>query len=164
MPATLDLEVLLDYVEEETANWERLFRQNPEALEVKMDVAQVTNARGLLHHIFAVEFRYAERLNEQPNTPFEAIPQEPTEALFQVGRDARTRFHAFIAAADENKLAQKVTFKTVSYGERTVTFRKCLAHAVLHSIRHWAQMATTLRQAGYKQDWQHDFLFTSVME
>jgi hypothetical protein len=38
------------------------------------------------------------------------------------------------------------------------------AHALFHSMRHWAQLATTLRQNGLKQDWQHDFIFTKVME
>lgn len=164
MPASLDLDILLAYLDEETANYERLFQQHPEALNVATDVAHVKNAKGLLHHIFAVELRYSERLREQPNTPFEQIPQDSAEQLFQLGREARRRLRQFIAEADDRKLAQSVTFKTVSYGERTVTFRKCLVHALIHSIRHWAQMATALRQAGYPQDWQHDFLFTGAIK
>jgi uncharacterized damage-inducible protein DinB len=38
-----------------------------------------------------------------------------------------------------------------------------LFHALLHGVRHWAQLSTYLRQKGYKQDWQHDFIFSGVM-
>jgi hypothetical protein len=48
--------------------------------------------------------------------------------------------------------------------EITTTFRKCLTHAIIHSVRHWARLATELRKCGYGQDWQHDFLFTKAME
>jgi uncharacterized damage-inducible protein DinB len=164
MAASLDLAVLLDYVEEETRKWTRLFQQHPAALDVKLDIAHVENVRGLLHHIFAVEHRYAQRLYEEPNTAFDQIPSEPNETLFGIGDQARIRIRKFIAEADEKKLAQNVTFQTVSYGVLTVTFRKCLTHALIHSVRHWAQLATELRRAGYKQDWQHDFLFTKAME
>ena len=34
---------------------------------------------------------------------------------------------------------------------------------MLHGIRHWAQIATALRKAGYKQDWPHDFIFTEAV-
>jgi hypothetical protein len=30
-------------------------------------------------------------------------------------------------------------------------------------VRHWAQLSTYLRQKGYKQDWQHDFIFSAVI-
>ncbi|HYH01049.1 MAG TPA: DinB family protein [Terriglobales bacterium] len=164
MPASFDLAVLLDYVEEETKNWVRFFVQHPAALDVKLDIAHVENTRGLLHHIFAVEHRYAQRLFEEPNTPFEDIPSAPNETLFRIGEQARIRLRQFIESADDSKLARNVTFKTVSFGELTVTFRKCLTHALIHSIRHWAQLATELRRAGYKQHWQHDFVFTKAME
>jgi uncharacterized damage-inducible protein DinB len=42
--------------------------------------------------------------------------------------------------------------------------RKCFTHAFLHGTRHWAQLATALRLAGYKQDWQHDFIFSPAMQ
>jgi uncharacterized damage-inducible protein DinB len=37
------------------------------------------------------------------------------------------------------------------------------AHAMLHGVRHWAQLATALREAGHGTDWGHDFLFSDVM-
>jgi uncharacterized damage-inducible protein DinB len=37
------------------------------------------------------------------------------------------------------------------------------AHAMLHGVRHWAQLATALREKGHGTDWGHDFLFSDVM-
>jgi uncharacterized damage-inducible protein DinB len=34
----------------------------------------------------------------------------------------------------------------------------------MHGIRHWAQLATLLRQAGYKTDWSHDLLMSDALE
>jgi hypothetical protein len=42
--------------------------------------------------------------------------------------------------------------------------RKMIVQALTHSIRHWAQLATSLRQQGMKQDWIHDFLMSKAME
>jgi uncharacterized damage-inducible protein DinB len=42
--------------------------------------------------------------------------------------------------------------------------RKLLAQALTHSMRHWAQIATFLRQQGLKQEWNHDFLLSNAME
>jgi hypothetical protein len=39
-----------------------------------------------------------------------------------------------------------------------------VAQALTHSMRHWAQIATFLRQQEFKQDWNHDFLLTRAME
>ena len=36
-------------------------------------------------------------------------------------------------------------------------------HALLHSMRHWAQLATALREAGYATDCGKDFLYSEVM-
>jgi uncharacterized damage-inducible protein DinB len=71
---------------------------------------------------------------------------------------------AFLAGATEKDLNDTLTFETKSAGTRTASRRKIVAHALLHSIRHWAQIATALRQHGFPQDWGHDFLFSEAMK
>jgi len=39
-----------------------------------------------------------------------------------------------------------------------------VAQALTHSIRHWAQISTYLRQQGLKQEWSHDLLMSEAME
>jgi len=43
------------------------------------------------------------------------------------------------------------------------TRRKILAHALLHSIRHWAQLATLVRAAGYQPGIAGDLLASSAL-
>jgi len=35
---------------------------------------------------------------------------------------------------------------------------------VTHSLRHWAQISTYLRQQELKQQWNHDMLMSKAME
>jgi uncharacterized damage-inducible protein DinB len=44
----------------------------------------------------------------------------------------------------------------------SATPRKIVSHALLHEVRHWAQVATLLRLNGMTDDF-HDFLFSPVM-
>jgi hypothetical protein len=42
--------------------------------------------------------------------------------------------------------------------------RKLIAQAFTHSLRHWAQISTYLRQQELKQQWNHDLLMSKAME
>ena len=42
--------------------------------------------------------------------------------------------------------------------------RKIVVHLLLHGVRHWAQLATTLRQQGHATDWPHDILMSDALE
>jgi uncharacterized damage-inducible protein DinB len=42
--------------------------------------------------------------------------------------------------------------------------RKLIAQAFTHSLRHWAQIFTYLRQQGLKQEWNHDLLMNKAMQ
>jgi len=39
-----------------------------------------------------------------------------------------------------------------------------MMQAIWHSVNHRGQLATFLRQQGFKQDWIHDFLLSNAME
>ncbi len=157
------LAALLAYSEEEANRWHEFFREHPDALDIPIDVAKKTNARGLVNHIFAVEYRYSQRLVGEPDRPFEDFPEGPLEELCEVGAEARRRLRECLERGSA-ELDRKITFKTFSYGMLTATARKMIVHAVIHGVRHWAQLATALRQEGYEQPWQHDFIFTQAME
>jgi len=164
MDAGLDFAELLAYTHEENQHWKRWLKQHPEALAANAGIAGEDDVAGLLVHIFAVELRYAERLLEQPATPYEKLRSADLDQIFAIADDARSRFQQFLAQTDHADLSKIVTFETRSAGTLSASKRKILAHALLHGVRHWAQIATALRKAGYKQDWQHDFLFTKAVE
>jgi uncharacterized damage-inducible protein DinB len=46
---------------------------------------------------------------------------------------------------------------------RISTHRKILAHALFHSQRHFAQLATLVRAAGFSSGFSGDLLFSSAL-
>jgi len=46
----------------------------------------------------------------------------------------------------------------------TATKRKILFNLVPHGMRHWAQVAMLLRQAGHRDQWPHDLLASGVLK
>jgi uncharacterized damage-inducible protein DinB len=123
----------------------------------------VTDVRGLLRHIVGVEIRYAQRLCGEPVTPYEEIPDRPAELLFSLHDASMAKYRQLIADASVN-WAEKLEFTTISAGKRTASRRKILFHGLLHSIRHYAQLATLVRQHGIKPDWPMDLLLLETME
>ncbi len=174
MPATLNLESLLAYNEEETVRWKEWFLAHPEALAAKCDIARETTLGGLLHHLCWVEKLYGCRLLDQPIPPLNPPTEPKVEDLFALSESASLMFRQFIASATPEIMGARLTWQSRFSGEGEFRFTrtKVLFHALTHSMRHWAQVPPILRAAGFdtnipKEDgktWMHDFLFTSAME
>jgi len=168
MPATLDqisFTDLLDWNESEAGKWRAWFDSQPAAvLDVPVRVAQTNNVREFLLHIFAVELRYAQRLNREEISSYESLPQGNVAELFSIGDRARAGLRKYLASATDDELNTVLEFPTRSAGTLRASERKIFLHTMLHSVRHWAQLATALREAGYEAKWPKDFLFSEVME
>jgi uncharacterized damage-inducible protein DinB len=163
--AEIPFDTLIEYLDEESERWQQWFaQQSPTVLEVTIGVDDLATVRDLLLHISLVELRYAERLLGEPITAYERFQTASVDALFEVGKDARMKLTAFLAGATEKDLNDTLTFETKRAGTQSASKRKLVAHALLHSIRHWAQISTALRQHGFPQNWGHDFLFTQAMK
>ncbi len=156
---------LLDYSAEESNHWRDFFKQHPDALDLPCDIAGTKTVREVVFHIVAVQMRYAERLLNMPVTEFETLAAKiaqgkPGEELFALSRKSFEDLRSFAIAANWDGT---LTFPTRSAGALTASRRKIFIHALLHGVRHWAQLSTHLRQKGYKQDWQHDFIASGVI-
>ncbi len=162
MLSALNFSELLQYTESEYRHWRDFFRKNPAALEVNTDIAETANVRQLLLHIVAVDLRYAQRLLGEEVTSYEKI-QTSTDGLFEAAELALQKMRNFLDTAKDEDWKQVITFPTMTAGTLSASKRKCLVHTLFHGARHWAQLSTLLRGAGYKQDWRHDFLFTDAM-
>lgn len=162
--SVLTLQELLDYTQAETDKWEAWFHRNPAALNCKVDIAEAPDARTLVLHIVGVELIFAGLLHRREPTDFEQLPAATADDLFAISRRARAEYRAFLQTASDDVWHTPIAFKTRRFGTLPGTARKMFIHAMLHGVRHWAQLATALRAAGYKQDWNHDFLFTKAME
>lgn len=154
---------LLDYESEETNHWRDWFRKNPAALELPCDIAGGKTVRDLVLHVVVVQMRYAERLLNQPVTEYSDLESKTAEELFSLANKSAEDLRSFAVAANDADWDGTLTFPTRSAGTLTASRRKIFVHALIHGVRHWAQLAAYLRQQGHKQEWQHDFLFTSVV-
>lgn len=155
---------LLDYTAAETAHWHRwLAGGRTGLLDLPAGDERTATVRGLLQHIFAVERRYADRLLGEPVTPYEAIDTRDVTTLFAAGADARQRLERYLTGATAADLARRVEFETLSAGMQSASARKIVAHVLIHGIRHWAQLATILRQHGEAADWMHDLLMSDAL-
>ena len=155
---------LLDYCAEENNRWRDFFAQHPDALDLPCDIAGTKTVRELVLHIVIVQMRYAERLLKMPITEYESLAGKSGEELFRLSRKSLEDLRSFAIAANDSDWDGILTFPTRSAGELTASRRKIFIHTLLHGVRHWAQLATYLRQKGFKQDWQHDFIFSGVIK
>jgi uncharacterized damage-inducible protein DinB len=162
--AELSFAEMLEANEGETAKWQSWFERQPaELLDLPLDIALAKNVREFLLHIFAVELRYAERLTGLPITEYEALPTGSVRDLFSIGEKARGLYREFLSRTANADLATVMEFPTRTAGVLRASKRKMFAHAMLHGVRHWAQLATAIREKGHGTDWSHDFLFSEVM-
>jgi|SRR5215813_7863822 len=156
---------LLTANEEDSGKWRKWFEEQPgSVLDIPLSMALAKDVREFLLHIFAVELRYAERLANRPVTQYEDLPSGSVADLFGVGERARNLYRDYIATATDNDLGSVMEFPTRPAGIIRSSKRKMYIHAMVHSVRHWAQLATALREAGHPTKWGKDFLYSLVME
>lgn len=161
MPLTIDVNDLLRWNDVSTLRWRDLLRAHPEALALPCDIRDSGDVAHFLQHIVAVELRYAQRLNGEPESPYEAVPFGSADELFTTHDDACAKLRSLLAD-DAYDWTQEIEFQTITMGKLRAMRRDVLLHLLMHSIRHYAQLATLVRSAGVKPDWPMDFLFLNA--
>lgn len=154
-------EELLNWVEHTSESWKRLLSEHPEALGFPCDIRETTSVAELLQHIVAAELRYAERLNELPQTPYEAIPFDSVETIYATHDRAMNLLRPLLDR-DEAFWETIVDFQTRSAGTLRASRRTYLVHLLTHSIRHYAQLATLVRHQGLEHNLAADYLFMGL--
>ena len=153
----LTAEEMLAWLEKTSTNWHTLVGAHPEILNLPCDVREVSNARGLLQHIVAVELRYAERLAGLPASDYAAVACDSADAIYANHQRAAELFRKQLETdVDWN---ERLDYMTRSLGLLRSTRKAAFFHAILHSIRHYAQLATLVRQHGISPGWPMDYLF-----
>jgi len=144
------------WLEKTSTNWRALVEAHPEILAMPCDVAGVSTVAALLQHIVAVELRYAERLCGLPATDYAAIRYDSAAAIYEIHGQASSLFRDQLES--DVDWDEKIEFVTRSMGTMRASRKTILFHAMLHGIRHYAQLATLVRQHGVKPDWPMDYL------
>jgi len=153
----LTAEEVLAWNEKTAQNWRQLLTSHPELLTQPCDIAGTKTVAELLQHIVAVQLRYAERLADLPVSDYAAIPYDSAESIYATHDRTIAIFKQLLASdVDWN---EPLEFITRSMGPARSNRKTILFHVLLHGIRHYAQLASLVRQCGVKPGWPMDYLF-----
>lgn len=156
-------EELIAWNERTSQGWRSLVEAHPEALTLPCDIRETRSVGELLQHIVAVELRYAQRLHGQPETAYENISYDSAAALYAT-HDRAIGLLRQLHDRDDAFWAEFLSFSTRRGGSLRVPRRHIFVHTLMHSIRHYAQLATLMRQHGIAPDWPMDYLFMAPSE
>ena len=157
---------LLRHNQSEALKWRSWLEAQPlELLDVPFGnpAQRMGNVREMIGHIFLTEWVYARVLNGESFERWDQFKHDSIADLFTIGDCARAGLKDYLASATEDSMSNLVT---LSAGAFTVTgtARKFVTHVFVHSLRHWAQLATVLRQQGHGTEWPHDFVLSDAIE
>ena len=146
---SLSAEDLLAWNNATAESWHALASANPSLLQIPCDIHNSTTVGQLLQHIVAAELRYAERLSDAPATDYASIPFATADDIFATHRLALVILNDLLRDP-EFDWNREIEFPTLTAGKRRATRKAVFQHALLHSIRHYAQLATLARQHGIR--------------
>jgi uncharacterized damage-inducible protein DinB len=164
MTHAISFEELFAWNHETAAFWKAHLEANPALLELPCDIGGAANVQELVRHIWAAELRWSQRIAGLPEIAKEAIPAGLVDALFGLHQQAELIIRTLLddAAHDWDKtLTLKLDWLPPQ--ARVISHRKALAHSLFHGQRHWAQLATLVRAAGFPSEFKGDILFSLAL-
>ena len=153
----LTAEELIAWNDTTATRWHAFFTANPAALALPCDIHDADTVAHFLQHIVAAQLRHAQRLAGQPIDEYAAIPGLTPDEFLSSHNRALTLVRPLLADPTIDWAGQ-MEFNTLTAGRRRSSRRTLLFHAMLHGIRHYAQLATLVRQAGYTPNISGDYL------
>lgn len=159
----LSLEELLAWTEEERAKWEAWLPAHPGALAFVLKGDRFGTVAGLIGHIFEAEMRQSHRFGGGPVPGRNDPDGGSVDSLFAAGRTSRAFFRAESAKLTGAAWEAMLSFETTS-GQLHITKRKLALHLPLHEMRHWAQIARTVREHDLAPPGKHDLMFSAVVK
>ncbi len=161
MPLEIPAESLILWNNKSAQHWFDFLIANPGLMDVSSDIGRATTVAQLFQHIVAVELRYAQRLASQPESDYVDVPFDSPEAIFATHTRALELIHPLLADPTYDWF-HEIEFQTISAGRLRASRRAILIHLLMHSIRHYAQLATLARTHGFKPTFPGDFLFVDA--
>jgi len=153
---------LLAWIAAETRRYEAWFATQPAgAWAVPVGAGRIATITELLHHVYAVDLRMAQRIHGQPPAADAEIAATDPAALFTLAQ--RGQAHLAAALSSGMDLHALIAWTTQTGVQIRASRRKVMAHSISHHLRHMAQAATLLRVHGYPTDWLHDLLLSDAL-
>jgi uncharacterized damage-inducible protein DinB len=156
-------EDLLAWNDVNARKWRDFVTKHPLLLSAPCDIREAATVGQLLQHIVAVELRYAQRLKGLPETDYEDVPYRTGDEVLAT-HDHAVALLRIVMADPEFDWEQEIEFTTITMGKLRAPRKTIFLHALMHSIRHYAQLATLARQNGFKPDWPMDYLYMSFIK
>ncbi len=164
MDLSITLTELLAWTAEERAKWLPWFKQNPAALDVAVQPdGRFATVSALLDHIFLVEVRHTRRLQRLELPGHTGVATGDIDGLFGYADRGRSGVHDYIATLTPQDAATPREVVVQSGGSFSMTPRKLLFHMTLHEVRHWAQIASAVRMAGFAPPGDHDLFYSKAL-
>jgi len=164
MSVGVTMNELLAWLDESASHWKAHLEANPALLELPCSIGNAGTVQGFVRHIWGVELRWSHRLAGLPELSKEEMPSGPLESLYAMHQQAMEVFSGLLAAPEESwNEGFELEFPWAPGEKQTLSRRKVLAHALFHSQRHWAQLATLVREAGFPSKFWGDLLLSSVL-
>jgi uncharacterized damage-inducible protein DinB len=159
--AAITLEELLAWCDEAAGSWKKHFEAHPAILELPCGINGAQNVLALVRHIWGAELRWSQRL---AGLPVEEAREGPLDTLFTMHLEAMGLYRNLVAEPAERwDEPYELNFNWVPPEWRHVSRRKVAGHSLLHSQRHYAQLATLVREAGYPVTVMGDLLFSIAL-
>ena len=160
---TLAFDELHRYTLDERDKWRRFLESHPEAMDAPIQAGgRFPTVGKLIDHIFLVEQRHLQRLRGEALAEQTGLTGNNAPPLFDYGASVRRELEQLVGDLDEDVANQVRTFN-VRNQEWPMSPRKLLFHILLHEIRHWAQIALAVRQAGHEPPGDHDLFFSRAL-
>jgi len=157
----ISLAELLAWNDQAAHSWKSHLQANAALLEVACDIGNTGNVLGFARHIWGAEQRWARRLAALENK--DAVTG-PVETLFAMHVEAAELFGGLIDGPDASWAEPYIlNFDWVPEDMRRVSRRKIALHSLFHSQRHYAQLATLARVAGFPAQFRGDLLFCAAL-
>ncbi|MGA2084928.1 MAG: DinB family protein [Terracidiphilus sp.] len=164
MSLAISLEELLAWNQESSNFWKAHLDANPALLELPCGIGGSANVQEFVRHIWGVELVWSQRIAGLPLTDRKDMPAGPLGALFDLHLKAVQIFRSLLDDPAQNwDETQTLKYPWLPPEGLTVSRRKVLAHTLFHSQRHWAQLATLVRAAGFPSGFKGDLLFSSAL-
>ncbi len=162
MTPAITLEELLTWNQESSGFWKAHLGANPALLELPCDIGGTANVREFVRHIWAVEMIWSQRIGGLPVTDRKEIPAGPLDALYALHLKAVEIFRGLLNDPAWNcEETMTLKFPWLPPEGLTASRRKLAGHTLFHSQRHWAQLATLVRAAGFPSGFKGDLLFSA---